>query len=188
MKPRLLIGLIVFALVATTACNFSVNLGNRVTGSGNVVSEERSVSGFNKVALNGSGDLYIEQGETEALTVETDDNLMQYITTEVKDDTLELGLKPNLNVFFSSKIVYLLKVKDLNSVRISGSGKVMSDSIQTSDLSLSTAGSGKFEIGDLQATSLEASTSGSGEFIVAGKVNSVDVNIGGSGKFNCPDL
>lgn len=188
MKPRLIIGLLVFALIATTACNFSVNLGNRVSGSGNIVTEERSVSDFNNVALNGAGELYIEQGETEALTVEADDNLMQYITTEVKGSTLELGLKPNLNLLFSAKIVYHLKVKDLNSVSISGSGKVYSDSIQTGNLNLSTSGSGKFEIGDVQATKLDVSTSGSGEFVLSGKADQVDVSIGGSGKFNCPDL
>ena len=35
---------------------------------------------------------------------------------------------------------------------------------------------------------LDVSTSGSGEFILAGKADKVDLNIGGSGKFNCPDL
>ncbi len=188
MKPRLLIGLVVFALITTTACNLSFNLGNQVSGSGNVTSEDRPVSGFNQVELQGAGELDIVQGETEALTVEADDNLMQYITTEVRGTTLVLGLKPNFRLLFSSKILYHLKVKDLNSVSISGSGHVTSDSIQTGDLSLSTSGSGKFEIGDVQATSVNASTSGSGEFILTGKADRVDVSINGSGKFNCPDL
>jgi hypothetical protein len=189
MKPRFLIGLLVFALVATTACNFSVNLGNnRVRGSGKVVSEERQVSGFDKVELNGSGELYIEQGDTEALTVEADDNLMEYITTEVRGDTLELNLKPNFNIMFSSKIVYRLTVKDLHGVSIAGSGKVVSSSLATDEFRISTAGSGKFEFDDLQADSLTASTGGSGEFLLKGKVDDVKVTISGSGKFNCPDL
>ena len=124
MKPRLLIGLFIFALVATTACNLSVNLGNnRVRGSGKVITEERQVSGFDKVEINGAGELYIEQGETEALTVEADDNLMEYITTEVHGDTLELSLKPNFNLMFSSKIVYRLTVKELRDVSICRVGK-----------------------------------------------------------------
>ena len=189
MKPRLIIGLLIFALVATTACNFSVNLDqNRVRGSGKIVSEERQVSGFDKVELKGAGELYIEQGTTEALTVEADDNLMEYITTEVNGSTLELGLKPHFSLMFSSKIVYHLKVKDLRSVSIEGSGKVVTSSLVTDDLKISTAGSGKFELDDLQAASLTASTGGSGEFILTGKVDDVKVTIGGSGKFNCPDL
>ena len=189
MKPRLLIGLFVFALVATTACNFSVNLGNnRVRGSGKVISEERQVSGFDKVEINGSGELYIEQGNTEALTVEADDNLMEYITTEVRGDTLELSIKPNFNIMFSSKIVYRLTVKELRGVSISGSGKVVSSSLATDELRISTSGSGKFEFDDLQAGILTASTGGSGEFLLKGKVDEVKVTISGSGKFNCPDL
>jgi len=189
MKPRLLIGLLIFALVATTACNLSFNLGNnRVRGSGNVVTEERQVSGFDKVEINGAGELYIEQGETEALTVEADDNVMEYITTEVVGDTLELKIKPNFNIMFSSKIVYRLTVKELRGISISGSGKVVSSALTTDDLLISTSGSGKFEFDDLQADSLTASTGGSGEFLLKGKVNDVKVTISGSGKFNCPDL
>lgn len=189
MKPRLLIGLLIFALVATTACNFSLNLGNnRVRGSGKIVTEERQVSGFDKVEIKGAGELYIEQGETEALTVEADDNLMEYITTEVHGDTLELGLKPNFNIMFSSKIVYRLTVKELREVSIAGSGKVVSSSLTTDEFKISTAGSGKFEFDDLQADTLTASTGGSGEFIIKGKVDDVKVTISGSGKFNCPDL
>ncbi len=188
MKPRLIIGLLIFALVATTACNISVNLdNNRVRGSGNIISEERQVSGFENVKLIGSGELHIEQGDTEALTVETDDNVMEYVTTEVKGDTLELSIKPSLSLF-SAKIVYRLKVKELRSVTISGSGRVIAGSLTTDDLKIGTSGSGKFEIDDLQAASLTASTGGSGEFSVKGKVDSVKVTISGSGKFNCPDL
>lgn len=189
MKPRLLIGLVVFALIATTACNFSINVGgNRVRGSGNVITEERKVSGFDKVLLSGAGELNIEQGNTEALTVEADDNLMQYISTEVVNGRLELRLKPNVNLFFSDKIVYHLTVKDLSEVQISGSGKVMAEKLEVTDLEIGTSGSGKFEIDDLQARSLTANTSGSGEFIVVGKVDEISVDINGSGKFNCPDL
>jgi hypothetical protein len=188
MKPRLIIGILIFALVATTACNFSVNLGNRVGGSGNTTTEERSVSDFDKVALLGAGELYIEQGQTESLTVETDDNLMQYITTEVKDGRLELGIKPNINIFFMTKIVYRLTVIDLREVKISGSGKVITKALKTDNLVLGTSGSGKFEVEDLKATRLEASTSGSGEFTVKGKVDALKIEIGGSGKFINPDL
>lgn len=189
MKPRLLIGLLVFALVATTACNFGINLnGERVRGSGNTVTEERQVSGFDRVELNGAGELIIEQGETESLTVETDDNLMEYIRTDVVNGRLILEIKPNINIMLWDRLVYHLTVKDLRDVAISGSGKVTIGSLATDELEISTSGSGKFEIDDLQAASLSASTSGSGEFIVAGQVDETNVDINGSGKFNCPDL
>ncbi len=189
MKSRLLIGLFVFAFVAIAACNFSINLNNdRVRGSGNLVTEEREVSDFDRVELNGAGELIIEQGDSEALTVETDDNLMQYIRTEVRDGRLVLEIKPSLNIMFMEKLIYRLTVKELREVQISGSGKVTMDRLETDELKIGTSGSGKFEFGDLQANSLSARTSGSGQFIIAGKVEETNVDINGSGKFNCPDL
>jgi hypothetical protein len=45
----------------------TVNIGFRtVRGSGNLISEERAVSGYERVVVQGSGDLYIEQGSEEA--------------------------------------------------------------------------------------------------------------------------
>jgi hypothetical protein len=175
-------------MVGGLACNSTINVGEHVKGSGTVVSEERAVSDFDQVSLTGAGELLIEQGEEEALTVEADDNLMQYITTKVKGNTLELGLEPNFNLIFSHQIVYHLTVKELSAVNISGSGHVVSGPLSSNMLSLSSAGSGKFEFPDLQTQSVSATTSGSGEFILAGQADQVTVNIGGSGKFNCPDL
>ena len=63
------------------------------TGSGNVVSESRNVSGFTKIDLSGAGEVTIDQNGTEALTIEAEDNLMSKVTSEVGDGTLRLGEK-----------------------------------------------------------------------------------------------
>jgi len=55
-KLILIIGLITIFLISMNSC----------VGA---ISEERDVSGFDKVTLSGSGDLIIEQGDTESLTV-----------------------------------------------------------------------------------------------------------------------
>ncbi|GAP07042.1 MAG TPA: DUF2807 domain-containing protein [Anaerolinea thermolimosa] len=189
MKFRLLFVIIILAFVTTTACGFSINLGNeRIRGSGNVVTETREVSGFNKVLLSGTGELIVTQGDKEALSVETDDNLLPYIITEVNNGQLELKLKPRLSLLFNTRLIYHLTVKDLNEIQIAGSGKVTIDRLNTSRLDLNTSGSGKFEIDDLQADSLSATTSGSGQFVISGKADNVSVEINGSGKFACPDL
>ncbi|MBI4928532.1 MAG: DUF2807 domain-containing protein [Anaerolineae bacterium] len=190
MKTKMtIIGVMGLILLVTAACSFSVNLpGDRVSGSGNVISEDRDVSGFDRVSLEGAGELIIEQGTSESLTVEADDNLMEYIITEVSGDTLRLRIKPNLSLFGSNKIVYHLTVIDLNAIAISGSGKVTAETLDAKSLKLSTSGSGKFIIDQLTADSVEASTSGSGEFDLTGTASSVRVDINGSGKFLGGDL
>ncbi|MEZ4735047.1 MAG: hypothetical protein R3E79_48750 [Caldilineaceae bacterium] len=66
--------LLVALLVA--GCGFQV-----VSGSGTVVPEERPVSDFTRVDFTGFGELTLVQGDKEALTIETDDNLLPIKTT-----------------------------------------------------------------------------------------------------------
>ena len=78
-----------FLMVVSSAC--SAILPGTINGSGDIVTESRDVSGFDKVALAGFGDVTIEVGDEESLTVSTDDNIMPYVTTEVKNNTLVLS-------------------------------------------------------------------------------------------------
>jgi len=43
--------------------------------------------------VNGGGDLTVIQDGTEALNIETDDNVMQYVTSRVQGETLTIGLE-----------------------------------------------------------------------------------------------
>jgi hypothetical protein len=78
-----------------------------VFGSGKIVTETRQVSGFDKVSVSGGGELIIIQDGTESVTVETDDNLMQYLVAEVRGGTLDLYLeKDHMTNLRPSKLVF----------------------------------------------------------------------------------
>ena len=49
-----------------------------VTGSGQVGSETPPVSGFTGVSLTDVGEGIVEQGESESLTIEADDNVLPF--------------------------------------------------------------------------------------------------------------
>ena len=66
---------------------------NGIPGSGKIVTEPRTVSGFSTVSLSGNGQVLVEQTGTESLTVTTDDNLLPYVKADVHGGTLELGTK-----------------------------------------------------------------------------------------------
>src|SRR6476646_6158368 len=87
-----------------------------IGGSGKIVTEPRTVSGFSGVSLSGSGQVIVEQTGSESLTVTTDDNLLPYIKTEVHGSTLELGTKDMTNVRPSNDIVFKLTVKNLDEL------------------------------------------------------------------------
>jgi hypothetical protein len=91
-----------------------------ITGSGNVASEPRDVSGITKVVLSGVGRLEIRHTGTESLTVRADDNLLEHMRSEVQGDVLILGNDSGVNFRSDNEIVYLLKVRDLDALTLAG--------------------------------------------------------------------
>src|SRR5262245_22473488 len=64
-----------------------------IHGSRNIKTEARTVNGVDRVEVSGNAKLLIEQGETESLTITADDNLLQYLTSDVEGSKLILGVK-----------------------------------------------------------------------------------------------
>ncbi|RPI82143.1 MAG: DUF2807 domain-containing protein, partial [Chloroflexi bacterium] len=180
--------LLLISLMALTSCNV---IGfNRVRGSGNIVSESREVSDFHAIDMSGTGDLIVTQGDTESLVIEADDNLMQYLESEVVNGTLQLGYEGSfqLNLDPTERIQYILTVIDLDEVSISGSGTMIAEELESEDLILDASGSGEFRIDNLNADSLRLTFSGSGEAEIAGMVSHQEIRISGSGNYNAEDL
>jgi hypothetical protein len=74
-----------FILVLLTAllfasCNYNLNL--KITGSGNVTTENRAVTDDFKSIVANAIDLVVEQSDKASITVEADDNLINGITTK----------------------------------------------------------------------------------------------------------
>ena len=175
-----IVALLVVLVIASSACSI-------VRGSGDIVSESREVSGFDSIDLSGVGEVIITQGEGESLTIETDDNVMEHITSEVRGGTLYLGTKPQTNVF-PTRLVFTLGVDELMAADVSGSGSVEARSIETDNLQISVSGSGSVNVDLLAADDLKVRISGSGDVELAGEVPVQDIDISGSGKYRAVDL
>lgn len=201
------------SLVAFVAATLLLNAcGMRVIhGSGEAVSETRAVSDFNQVTLAGIGEVIITQGETEALTIEAEDNILPYLETTVRNGVLTIGIKQDAwGMIFSPTrpIKFYLSVKNVEALTISGSGDIRAEQLDAGRLALDLSGSGKIELGDVQAESLTSSLSGSGDLQIAalaattvnatlsgsgnyalgGEVEEVNVTISGSGSYRADDL
>lgn len=162
-----------------------------IRGSGNVITEPRHVSNFDRVSLSGSGEVIVTQGEHESLTVEAEDNIMQYIKTEVKQRTLILGFKRASwwNAIRPTKrIKFNLSMKDVVGFEVSGSGSINAANIKSDDLELAISGSGSVAIGSLTSERLAAHISGSGECELSGQVVKQAIDISGSGRYRAPKL
>jgi len=173
---------------------------NAIHGSGKVVTEPRTVSNFSNVSLSGSGQVLIEQGAHESLTVTTDDNLLQHVKAEVHGNTLELGVKdPMTSLDPTNDIIFKLTVTKLDRLEISGSGKadirgVDEDQMQVrisgsgdvsgqgtaGDFDLRISGSGSYRGPQLKTRHATIGVSGSGSAVVSAS-DTLDANVSGSG-------
>ncbi len=174
--------LLFVGILILTACNPIIK------GSGDLVSETRQVSGFDRVTLSGSGDVIVTQGMGESLTIETDDNVMQHVKAEVDGGTLNLGFEEGINFISPSRLIFYVGADDLIGLTITGSGEIEGDRIETDRLEAGISGSGNVRITDLKANEIRANISGSGEIDLAGEVVSQDVNISGSGEYLTGDI
>jgi hypothetical protein len=170
-------------MLLVSACGMIPTLGSR-----NLISETRTVSGYQLVDVSSAGTLEIIQDGTESLTIETDDNMMQYVTSEVRGGTLYIGLDSNLRALLPSKLNLSLHVKDLSGITTSGSWEVNSAEIKAASLDIVLSGSGKVTVDSLSVGTLSANVSGSGQLTLAGKADSQTIDISGSGKYLAGDL
>jgi hypothetical protein len=156
-----------------------------------VVTEERDVSGFDSVVLSGFGKVIITQGDEESLTVETDDNLMQYIETQVRGRTLELGFTDDVRRRIpdpSESIIFRLSVIDLTVLDSSGAGSFEIAKLNADRLKITLSGAGDIKIDSLLATDLVVTVSGAGNIELAGQVKTQEVNLNALGNYVAPDL
>ncbi len=170
MNKKFFFGLVVLVLTALACSPLSiVSISPKtVTGSGNVISETRSVSGFDSIDLQGSGSVTVSLGSDESVLVEADDNIVPLIETTVQNGKLVISTKDNTNINTRTGIHITVAMKSLKSLTLSGSGE-----IQTK---------GKF--GD----SLSVMLPGSGSITVEGGVDSVNISLPGSGNIYCDQL
>jgi hypothetical protein len=206
MKRSLPLLLLVLFFIPSLAC--STIIPGAVQGSGNIETQTFNVSNFDRVRLDGFGDVYIQQGDTESLSVQTDDNIMPYLEIKVSGNELQLSTKPNVNLDPSKSIIYNLTVKDLSNISLNGSGKFIVSPLQSDSMDLSINGSGSIKIDDLKtgklsmnlngsgniaidklsATSTDTSINGSGDIKLAGQVPTQKISFNGSGNYQAGDL
>ncbi|MFC2145492.1 head GIN domain-containing protein, partial [Actinomycetota bacterium] len=174
---------LIVILVSILAITIVSCRGIIVRGSGNVTSEDRDVSRFTKVSVSGSGNLHIEQGDEESLTIEAEDNILPLITAKVSGNTLKLGFKPGTSISTTKSIEFYLKVKDLDSISASGSGNIDCSGLAADNLSVKTSGSRNVDISNLDVNSITLNSSGSGNMTLAGITNSQNIKTSGSIKY-----
>jgi hypothetical protein len=162
--------------------------GERVQGSGKITKSNRETGHFTALATSVSGNIEIRIGNTEGISVETDDNLQQLIEAVVDNGTLRIRpVKKDLHLeTHVMKIV--VQARSLDKIAVAGSGSVEADKLRGESLSFDVGGSGSINVRTVESESVAIALGGSGNLKAGGNAERLQVSIGGSGRVQAGQL
>ena len=142
---KFLIAILVSLFFAS--CHFNGDF-NGIKGSGNVITENRTINeSFSKIEVNSGIKLVVEQSENKSVTIEADDNIVSHITTKVENGTLIIETDSGYNTDQNPKVVVKLPVvsglKATSGSSISTSNRLVTENIT---VSLNSGSSGEIEV------------------------------------------
>ena len=163
--------------------------GKKVSGNGNITTQERKVSSFNSVEASGSVKVHIRQDSSSSVKIETDENLMEYIEIYVTGSTLVIKEKDGFNPSPSKDLIVYTSAPVYRSVDVSGAGDIISDNIISGGepLEMGVSGSGNINV-QVALPKVSADVSGSGNVMLKGTSKEFTGSISGSGSIKAFDL
>ncbi len=186
MNKKMLIPVFVLLAFFFGACSINVDV-NIDQGSGRVITETRPVSNFDRVVLNGVGDVVVTQGDRESLEIEAEDNVISNITTKVDNGTLHIGFDRK-TIIPTKSVRFRLTMRTIRGLDTKGVSNIESEKIDTDQIELGISGTGNIDIENLTAKSVTVNVSGAGNLIAAGQVDNQKVTLSGAGNYDGEDL
>lgn len=171
-------------------------------GSGNVVTETRSLGDFSTIEMDLPARLEIVDGPEAQLRISAEDNLLPLLTSHIEDGELTLSASGSGRVQPTEPIRLILTAPAVDTMMLNGAGEIVVDTwpasrttvvnagagriifgeIDGEDLNVLITGDGSVEINGGRVTTLVASISGDGSLLAAGvQSESGRVNVGGLG-------
>jgi hypothetical protein len=175
---------LIFVLALTTSA-YSQHRPN-VKGSGNVLTREREAGYFNAVHVSSGIDVYLTQGKKESITVEADDNLHEYIETEIFGNTIKVYSRANIRSAEAKKVY--VTINEVEELTASSAGDLFGENtIKTKSLYLSASSAGDITL-NVEAEKLKCDISSSGDISLTGIVDELEADLSSAGDLRAFDL
>lgn len=160
-------------LFSTTSCIFNGVIG--IKGNGKVVSEERAISAdFDAINVQQGINLYVTQGKPTNISVEADENILDLLTTEVKNN--ELNIYFEKNVYRAKARNVYLTTETISKISASSGASVKSENtIQTTSLDLDASSGSTMKI-HTNASEIKSESSSGSNITIFGKSKNITAN------------
>lgn len=185
LKITVLITTYLVILFSTSSCNLGGLAG--IKGSNNVISEERDISSnFETIKVQQGINLYLSQGNSTDLKVEADDNIIDILITEVKND--ELNIYFDKNVYKAKARNVYLTTSDISRIRTSSGASVKSENtINTNNLNLDSSSGSSIKI-HVNSNEVKSESSSGASIHIYGKTNTFSANASSGSSIDADEL
>jgi hypothetical protein len=191
MKARILVCLVLGSSLML-GCSLLPNVGDvfskisseiASTGSGNVVSREFDLSGFDQVEVSNAFDVEITQADAFSVVVRVDENIEEYLEVVKQGSTLRIGLKPHEYVMVDVTTMEAeVTMPGLTGLELSGASHGSITGFESAeDLSVALSGASSLE-GDIEAGDVRFDISGASNVGVRGSAGDASISVSGASR------
>lgn len=187
---RILAICLALGVIAAPAPSDATSRG-RLSGSGEIVEQERPITGFEAVRLGGAIDVRLKPSDRERVTVRADDNLLDVIETTLIPGpipALQIDIRSGTSLRVRRRPLVTVEFVKLTELTVRGSGNLRAEQIRGEQLAVSIAGSGDVRIDSLEVDALAVMIAGSGDFRATGRADQQGYRISGTGDVSAGEL
>ncbi len=165
----------------------SLPVSAQIRGNGELTKNTHIVDEFNAIDVSGARVVYLSNGEEYTVVVETDANIQEYVTLEVKSNTLHFGFNTK-KIKKYSELTFYVTAPIYIKIKASGAAEVRSSDLLSGDnLRLITSGASDVKL-DLEYKSVVSKISGASDVTLTGNTSSSVVDCSGASDFHGKNL
>ena len=181
MKKYFFLALPLFLL---TGC--VVNIQDSITGNGNVVRQTRDLPEFTGIKVSSGIDVILTQGTPQRIEVEADENLQEWILTDVTGNVLNVHTDKSIRLAKTKKVY--VTCANLDQIEISSAGDVTAETpFKTDNLRIEMSSAGDLKL-DVEANEISITISSAGNAYLKGKTGALRADLSSAGDLNAFDL
>ena len=137
-----------------------------ISGSGKRELQKRNVAPFTSISTEGAFTIEVTCQKDVSLEVEGDDNVLEFVTTDVGSNILRI--KTTKNYSTNEPVKFKISVPNLEGLSVNGAGHI--------------------EIKNLNNDKFEIDTNGAPTIVASGNTKVIDVGANGAGKIDAHNL
>lgn len=148
-----------------------------------------NLTGFNEIEASGAVNIYLIQGSTESIKVETTNFDMNKVVVEKSGKILKVYTKRSRGSSRNRKVDVYITCININRLEASGSSDIYAEksTIKSQNLEIYAHGASDIDI-VVDVTNLEVEASGASDIRISGKADKQNIKVSGASDFKAYSL